>query len=98
MLLRLNISTQSGGTLLATLSQQEGFFPYRLDNFSSETLHVRYQPHARLQVAHVLPGVMPLLALLVAANGRAPDALVQADVQSRCARPSVHVSQRFCPA
>ena len=41
MLLRLDVSAQSGGTLLATLSQQEGFFPYRLDNFSSETLHVR---------------------------------------------------------
>ena len=41
VLLRLDVSTHSGGTLLATLSQQEGFFPYRLDNFSSETLHVR---------------------------------------------------------
>ena len=42
LLLRLNVTAQSGGTLEATLSvQQQGFFPYRLDNFSSETLHVR---------------------------------------------------------
>ena len=47
LLLRLNVTAQSGGTLEATLSvQQQGFFPYRLDNFSSETLHVRWVHHA----------------------------------------------------
>ena len=58
MLLRVDVSTSSSGALLVTLSDQAaGFAPYRVDNCTSQTLHLRcHHP--------VLHPVMPLLNLL----------------------------------
>ena len=42
MLLRVDVSTSASGALLVTLSNQAaGFAPYRLDNCTSYTLHLR---------------------------------------------------------
>ena len=42
MLVRVDVSGGAGGVLLVALSHQAaGFAPYRLDNFSCETLHLR---------------------------------------------------------
>lgn len=42
MLLRVDVSTSSSGALLVTLSDHaSGFAPYRLDNCTSLTLHLR---------------------------------------------------------
>ena len=42
MLVRVDVSGGAGGVLLVSLSHQAaGFAPYRLDNCSSETLHLR---------------------------------------------------------
>ena len=42
MLLRVDLSTSASGALLVTLSNQAaGFAPYRLDNCTSYTLHLR---------------------------------------------------------
>ena len=47
MLVRVDVSGGAGGVLLVTLSHQAaGFAPYRLDNFSCETLHLRYSADA----------------------------------------------------
>ena len=43
MLVGVDINTSSSGVLMVTLSRQEGFAPYRLDNFTSEKLHVRQE-------------------------------------------------------
>lgn len=41
-LIQLDVNLQSNGVLLAILTHQEsGFAPYRLDNFTSEKVHVR---------------------------------------------------------
>ena len=86
MLLRLNVSAVAGGTLLATLSQQEGFFPYRLDNFSSETLHVRCQ---------ALAGA----ARLACPQQQSPELSRPGRCQSECVSPGVfspaHLHQRL---
>ncbi len=43
MLVRVDVSGGAGGVLLVSLSHQAaGFAPYRLDNCSCETLHLRY--------------------------------------------------------
>lgn len=42
MMARVDVSTTAAGPMLVTFSHQVlGFAPYRLDNCSSETLHVR---------------------------------------------------------
>lgn len=42
VLVQMDVSLQQGGILLATLMHQSsGFAPYRLDNFTSEKIHVR---------------------------------------------------------
>ena len=46
MLLRVDVSTSSSGALLVTLSDQAaGFAPYRVDNCTSQTLHLRFHAH-----------------------------------------------------
>ncbi len=49
MLVRVDVSGGAGGVLLVALSHQAaGFAPYRLDNFSCETLHLRYSDNTML--------------------------------------------------
>eukprot|EP00803_Ostreobium_quekettii_P009393 evm.model.scf_204.12 EVM.evm.TU.scf_204.12 scf_204:78769-93194(-) len=43
ILVGVDVSTSRSGVLTATLSRQEGFAPYRLDNFTSEKLHIRQE-------------------------------------------------------
>lgn len=51
MLVRVDVSGGAGGVLLVALSHQAaGFAPYRLDNFSCETLHLRYIADATCSV------------------------------------------------
>ena len=45
MLVRVDICATRDGVLVVNVSHQTGgFAPYRLDNCSSETLHLRFQP------------------------------------------------------
>lgn len=49
MLVRVDVSGGAGGVLLVSLSHQAaGFAPYRLDNCSCETLHLRCAARAAL--------------------------------------------------
>lgn len=53
MLLRVDISTYASGSLLITLSDQgTGFAPYRLDNCTPFTLHLRYTQTSVIYVLH----------------------------------------------
>ena len=43
MMVKVDVSTTPSGPLLVTISHQAiGFAPYRLDNCTSETLHIRW--------------------------------------------------------
>ena len=63
MLLRVDVSTSSSGALLVTLSDHaSGFAPYRLDNCTSLTLHLRYHCVLKGQLSFWMPSIEKIFA------------------------------------